>query len=407
MKYVILLFSTLILLSCENSKRPDEKCQNSHLFVLDLDKSLAKDTLHASSFIASVTPIALETTDDNMIGFISAMQITDTCICILDGGPGSSGSLFVFNKKGKYLRQIGKRGQGPGEYNTIRDFTIDEKGDKIFLVDSDLEKISVYQFSTGLHLQDINFKNNKVEQRNIQYANNKLFTDVIYYKKTEEGPMVYVLNETTGDIEATFLDINLHNHGWLNSFSKGESNFYCKNSEKPKYTHYFMDTVMVVDNDALVPYLVVKSKNWVTDLDVKGNKNTTNNPEEDAFLKIQEQPIAFFLQNYVESDRYIYFVYCKQRNYLTVVYDKDNDHLLHTSVLIDDMLFNGGVFPILSITCGDEKGMYGIINTNAIPSFCNLLNNSTSIVKPEFRDFLKVKITPESNPVILYYEHKK
>lgn len=407
MKYTIFVFCLISLFSCANVNKSDEENQNAHLLQLDLDKSVVKDTLHVSSFIASAIPIILETNDENMIGFISAMQVTDSCICILDGGPGGSGSLFVFNKRGQYLREIGRKGEGPGEYISIRDFTINEKGDLIFLVDDDSEKIAVYQFSTGKFLRDINFADEKVGYRSVQYNNNRLFTDLTYYSKTEEGPMLYVLDEETGNIESSCLDIGIHNHGWLKPFSKGESNFYCKNSGKPKYTHYFMDTVMTVNGNSLEPYLVIKSKDWVKEHDVRVNKNTTSNAEEDVYFKIQELPISFLLQNYVEAERYIYFVYNKQQKFLTVIYDKKNDLVLHTERLIDDIVFDGGSMSTPLIGCGDEKGMYGYINTAAVPSFYEyILNDSLSTIRPEFRDYFKNKVTSESNPVIFYYKYR-
>ena len=306
-KYIVYIFSFIIFLSCLDSKKSNSESNNDKLLVFDLDKAPIKDSIYASSFISSVTPIVLETIDNNLIGFLSAMQVTDSCICILDDGPDSSGCLFVFNKQGNFLREIGKKGQGPGEYIGIHDFTIDEKNDQIFLVDDDSEKIRVYQFSTGKFLRNIDFKDDNVVYRHIQYNNNKLFVDFTYYGKTKAGPMVYVLDETTGDIESKCLDVDTYNHGWLKPFFKGESFFYCKNSDKPKYTQYFMDTIMAVNKDKLEPYIVIKSKDWVTDQGVRSRKNTTLDAEQDAYFKIHESPIAFNIQNYVESERYIYF----------------------------------------------------------------------------------------------------
>lgn len=408
MKYILFIYSFIFLLSCSDSKKSENKNDDSHLLVLDFDKYPVKDTLHASSFVASVTPIVLETTNDNLIGFLSAMQVTENCICILDGGPGGSGSLFVFDKSGKYERKIGKKGQGPGEYIGIHDFTIDEKKDEIFLVDNESEKIRVYQFSTGKFIRYMDFKDDKVEYQYIQYVNDKLFADFRYFTRTEKGPMLHVLDEATGNIESKCLDIDVHNHGWLKPFLKGESFFYCKNSEKPKYTHYFMDTIMTINNDRLEPYLVIKSEDWVTESDVKNNKNTTNNVDEDFYFKINELPIAFKVETYVESEDYIYFMYSKQRQFITVIYDKKNNTISRTKYLIDDIMFDKGNREIQLIGCGDENGMYGYINTGGVSSFYEyIVKDTLSTIKPEYRRFFENSITPDSNPIILYYEYKK
>lgn len=381
--------------------------KNSDLLLLDLEQAPVRDSLHASTFIASVTPIILETTDNNLIGFLSAMQVTNDCICLLDGGPGGSDCLFVFDKKGKYLRKIGEKGQGPGEYVSIHDFTISEKNDEVYIVDDASSYIRVYRFSTGEFLRNIPFKDDKVRYQNIQYNSNKLLTDISYFSSEKEGPMIYVLNDTTGSIETKYLDISVHNHGWLRPFSKGESSFYCKNSENPTYIHYFMDTIMAINNGVVEPYLVIKSDDWVTNEDLKNNKNDTKNVEEDVFFKIQELPIAFNVQNYVESESYICFTYSKQYEYVIVVYDKKKKSLQRTKLLVDDMMFDNGKIGLPLIGCGDKSGMYGYLNTHSIPSFCEyIINNQSSLIKPEFRKYFQSRITSDSNPIILYYEYK-
>lgn len=408
MNYTLLICSAFILFSCMNSNTSKSKTKDNNLVFLNLDEALIKDTLHASTFIASVTPVVLETTDENLTGFLSAMQVTKDCICVLDGGPGGSGCLFVFNKQGKYLRKIGEKGQGPGEYINIHDFTISEKNNEVFIVDDKSSKIRVYNFSTGEFVRNIPFEDDKVKYRSIQYIDEKLFTDITYFSQVEEGAMMYALNDATGKIETKYLDVSVHNHGWLKPFSKGESFFYCKNSAHPKYTHYFMDTIMTINNGILEPYLVIKSEDWVTSQNIKSNKNNAEDATEDVFFKIQELPIAFNIQNYVESDNYIYFIYNKQQAYITVVYDKKQKQIYRTKRLIDDILFADGQYGIPLIACGDEYGMYGYINTVSVPDFYEyIVNNRSSAIKPEFGKYFRKTITSDSNPIILYYEYKK
>lgn len=407
MKYIFLICSVILFFACSNSTNFNRKADNGDLLVLDFDQTLVEDTLSASSFIESVMPVFLETTDDNLIGFLSAMQVTSDYICILDGGPGGSNRLFVFGKAGKYLRSIGKQGQGPGEYLNIHDFTINEEEDEIFIIDDVSSKISVYKLSTGAFIRDILFADENVKYRNIQYVNNKLFTDITYFTQTEAGPMMYALNELTGTIETKYLDIAVHNHGWLKPFSKGESFFYCKNSDKPKYIHYFMDTMMVVNNGILEPYMHVKSKDWVTGQIVQENRNHTDDMQEDAYFKIQELQIAFNIQNYVESEKYIYFTYDKQRKSIKVIYDKNRKQLLRTKFLSDDILFTGRNYMLPLIGCGDEYGMYGYINTATIPYLYEyIMNHDASAMKSELRAMFKSKVTSDSNPILLYYKYK-
>ena len=58
--------------------------------------------------------IPLETTKDNLIGIISNIKMTNDRIFIFDSYKANA--LFVFDKKGKYITQIGSPGMGPGEF---------------------------------------------------------------------------------------------------------------------------------------------------------------------------------------------------------------------------------------------------------------------------------------------------
>ena len=55
---------------------------------------------------------------------------------------------------GKYLRDIGGYGQGPGEYGMVSSAQIDEKNNRIYILPSLMKKIFVYDLE-GIYLSDI------------------------------------------------------------------------------------------------------------------------------------------------------------------------------------------------------------------------------------------------------------
>jgi hypothetical protein len=63
-------------------------------------------------------------------------------IYVLDTG---NHRLQVFDKSGKYLRTIGKRGQGPGEFNTPTSLQLDDETGNIFVKDNMLRKIIIFE----------------------------------------------------------------------------------------------------------------------------------------------------------------------------------------------------------------------------------------------------------------------
>ena len=101
------------------------------------------------SFVSEVTFVPLETKDDCLIGgTIAQAKVHKNLIYINSDGK----QLLVFDLNGKFLREIGKRGQGPGEFINVRDFIFTNEGTIEIL---DFRKIERYSLE-GKHLGTVN-----------------------------------------------------------------------------------------------------------------------------------------------------------------------------------------------------------------------------------------------------------
>ncbi|HBF96183.1 MAG TPA: hypothetical protein DDZ57_04265 [Porphyromonadaceae bacterium] len=58
--------------------------------------------------------------------------------------------LKLYDKQGKFIRNIGKIGQGPGEYGVINNVYMDEKADRIYILAFDTDKVLVYDFEGNI-----------------------------------------------------------------------------------------------------------------------------------------------------------------------------------------------------------------------------------------------------------------
>ena len=88
------------------------------------------DVLNLSDFAESIELIPLETTDDCLIGWIPEIIATKNHYVLISGiGPTDFQHLYVYDKKGKFIRQISGRGRGGEEFLEVRD--IDVIGDSI------------------------------------------------------------------------------------------------------------------------------------------------------------------------------------------------------------------------------------------------------------------------------------
>lgn len=80
---------------------------------------------NGADFIDKIDYVKLEMTEESSFGEISKIRITKDHIYLLD--LFVTYQLFVFDRSGRFVRKIGKKGKGPGEYLRLCDFDITDK----------------------------------------------------------------------------------------------------------------------------------------------------------------------------------------------------------------------------------------------------------------------------------------
>ena len=84
--------------------------------------ALCSSVAHCSIFSLSTT---LEHTDESSIKLVWRVIPYKGRYYIMNGYTDSN--VLVFDKQGKFVYKIDKRGQGPGEYISLNDIAIDPK----------------------------------------------------------------------------------------------------------------------------------------------------------------------------------------------------------------------------------------------------------------------------------------
>lgn len=103
-----------------------------------IDPDRVTDDLDLSCILTdSIEIIKLNTSDECLIGEIKQVSFTDQFIFVSD--PYVSQKIFMFDKNGKFVKNIGRQGGGPGEYSIISKFTI--TGDSLLIQDYNLHNI--------------------------------------------------------------------------------------------------------------------------------------------------------------------------------------------------------------------------------------------------------------------------
>jgi hypothetical protein len=150
--------------------------------------------------IADVEYIRLETTDDMLWQGYSVGAFTDRYIVNYNLG---TGDILFFDKTGKGIKKINRRGESGEEYSASTFFLPDEEYDEIYANNRMKKKVFVYDMNGAF-------------KRVFDYAPDSYYTDLaifdsnrlIAYNKSyneDTANRFLILSKTTGEIEREFI----------------------------------------------------------------------------------------------------------------------------------------------------------------------------------------------------------
>ena len=120
--YRYLFFIAIILLiSCQKKE--------NGLFTIPVNTHDLVD-IPLSTIAERIDKIELETTDESLISRIKQVLCNDEYIVIV-----GSKNIFLFNNQGDFISQIGRVGNGPGEFNYAGKVCVDWKNKKLYSTD--------------------------------------------------------------------------------------------------------------------------------------------------------------------------------------------------------------------------------------------------------------------------------
>lgn len=94
--------------------------------------------------IADVEYVALETTDSSLLTNLCVdFSISDKYIVTSDM---LKGDFFFFDRSGKFIRKINRKGNGPEEYSNFQEIVVDFKTEECFIHDLCRKKVHIYTF---------------------------------------------------------------------------------------------------------------------------------------------------------------------------------------------------------------------------------------------------------------------
>ena len=257
-KSLITCSIALLTLSCNTTEKTD-------FLTIPVDPDT--DTpLVLSEISETIKAIELEVTDESLIQphFVQRVLYSPDFILVQEFK-----SIMLFDKNGKFIRQIGSVGQGPGEFVSIGSISADFNSKKI-IVFSDDGKFICYDLDGKLIKRSLS-DGSRPRNPYMNYIDNKLFFLSETFITIEENDVknrrtLFTLNDDfqkTDSILIRSIDLSQFERGYSPPFdyitTDGNSTYLYYNLIVPN--HLVSDTLYQVNDGNIIPYLNIKFNN--------------------------------------------------------------------------------------------------------------------------------------------------
>jgi len=383
---IILIILLVILDGCGGG----HKQSTDDLITVDVTASYPKKELILQDLF-DVEYIALETNDEFVNqGFVMA---TGKDI-ILVRNRNSDGDIFVYDRHGKALRKINRKGQGGEEYLYINQIILDENNNEMFVNNLGAKKILVYDLYG-------NFK------RSIKYPDNADYENIHFFDKDHLICYDGSVNIREGE------DRGSQSFHMIISKQDGSITSEIYIPFKKIISHYIFHeeyTIFGMSNDyAIIPY----HGNWILG---ELSSDTIYNYLPDGHLSpfiVRTPPVEsmdpkrfLLMETYTES-YYFMNIFRKEVDLKTLampvvtnlMYDKQEKAIFECIVYNDDYTNNKRVF--IGKSVNDEIAFWRTLDAYQLVE---------SFEKGELKGNLKEiasKLDEEDNLVIMLVKYKK
>lgn len=222
-------------LSCSNKDNSNNSTYLGSTKTLDFT---SPKSLSTSSIIKNQQHILLENTEESLFTQVDKAIFKDDKIYILD--ITGQYHLFIFDKDGKFLKKVGNRGNGPGEYRMLCDFDIADDG-TIYLYDRQKKRMFIHNKSGELiEILDMPFRADAF----IKLSNGYLFSMAINNENKDIGNTKVVATDNSFKILKKYFN-------YQKDFKddKGDCGLFVRSKSGILYNKPVSDSVYVFDEN--------------------------------------------------------------------------------------------------------------------------------------------------------------
>ncbi|TKG94221.1 6-bladed beta-propeller [Puteibacter caeruleilacunae] len=283
--------------------------EDASIKTIDFSESSTLSEFNFLKRVKKTTFIPLEYKKNCCISSIEKLEIFHDTLFVL-----SDDMIYLFNKKGKYLKKLGNNGRGPKECTSIFSFSIDRDNQAVRVYDYQTNCVCSFTTS-GKFIQRT--KVGLIWQAEASDSNELLCYPINCFG---QEPYNLVVINTIGDTLRTFpnyLKFRLNGNPFL--FRIGETIFH--NQKGISFHQFLSDTVFKYNSQqmALVPRFLLKGVNTLP-IDLLGDLGKFEKKEDNYnWLERIQESRRFLFFNAKMHGKNTNFIYNKKQNRLSRV----------------------------------------------------------------------------------------
>lgn len=297
-KSLIGLVACALLTACSSNP------QETHTFpftVIPFEKGVENiQEIKLSDIAEKISFIPLEMTDASLVARPKIMSIV-----YLDGKimiPCTEG-ILAFDESGKFIKAISRKGQGPGEYVSVRCLSANEELGLLYLQD---------------HIKMRTFKPDGTFIREYRIPTGPTFETMVvddsltltsYMNSTGKRPFRLLITNNQQDTLKAFPQHDRFEmpKGWNFLYFNQKEDYLYSYKQEAVYRDYYTDTIYTVTRDSLLPRYLLDMGKYHLPKDLRLEVAYAKGGNEmDAMLKEAEN---YLRPTILENDRYIVMPY--------------------------------------------------------------------------------------------------
>lgn len=367
----------LLFISCNAGDKKEES--------VTVDFS-GESSLSASDLL-SVSYVKLETSDSCMLGAVNQCAEVGGHYLLLDNIMAKA--LYAFSTDGRFVQQIGKKGNGPGEYINPFQYSVNERDKTISILDIEQQKVIVYSLVDFRFLSEkrLPFYSDTMEQLpDGNYA--------WYNKLPSEASNSYLfITDEDLKVKKSFLPIDFES-----GYSLGASRKLYKQGDEVSLYTPFSPILYRVQSDSIYPTYQFKfGEKTLAPLDFLKEKSANNSNYIPALM--ESSYVAFY--HVYESEQLLCVPYYVDKVMSFGFYDKKRNISYNFSQDKIQSELQVGAFSS-PIGVGSDGSFISLLR----PGLLLQLQEQGKKIDSRLTQLLN-ESTEEDNPILLIYSMNK